>query len=191
MVWKKIIEKLNFCWFFWPKFKTLSPKIYLRNPSTFPLCPKQLNTITLASRHSFSIHYNDGIDIWWKNNELKPKYVVGLGSEIRVGCSTSIGWFWQAAKQNLKFIEDKTEQNKVKKDAWFSKSEDASALIIWKFYTIHQKPLIMPVSHDKRFCGKFLVFLLGIFRRAPHPSDTRGHPCALLLHCPLKKNIVI
>jgi hypothetical protein len=25
------------------------------------------------------------------------------------------------------------------------------------------------------------VFLLGIFRRAPCPSDTRGHPCALLL----------
>jgi hypothetical protein len=27
-----------------------------------------------------------------------------------------------------------------------------------------------------------LVLLLGIFRRAPRPSDTRGRPCALLLY---------
>jgi hypothetical protein len=36
-----------------------------------------------------------------------------------------------------------------------------------------------------------VVLLLGNFRRAPHPSDTRGRPCALLLPrgkpCPLKK----
>jgi hypothetical protein len=36
-----------------------------------------------------------------------------------------------------------------------------------------------------------LVLLLGIFRRAPRPSATRGHPCALLLprgHPAPKKN---
>jgi hypothetical protein len=32
---------------------------------------------------------------------------------------------------------------------------------------------------SKRAIG--LVLLLGIFRRAPHPSDTRGHPYALSL----------
>jgi hypothetical protein len=32
-----------------------------------------------------------------------------------------------------------------------------------------------------------LVFRLGIFRRAPRPSDIRGRPCALFLPCPLKK----
>jgi hypothetical protein len=43
-----------------------------------------------------------------------------------------------------------------------------------------------------------LVFLLGIFRRAPHPSDTRGRPCALFLprgalpqKNSLKKNLLV
>jgi hypothetical protein len=35
----------------------------------------------------------------------------------------------------------------------------------------------------------YLVLLLAIFRRAPHPSDTRGRPCALLLS--LKKQFMI
>jgi hypothetical protein len=43
------------------------------------------------------------------------------------------------------------------------------------------------ITHAKenlsfRMCRITLVLLLlGIFRRVPRPSDTRGHPCALLL----------
>jgi hypothetical protein len=36
----------------------------------------------------------------------------------------------------------------------------------------------------------YLVFLLGIFRRAPHPSDTRGCPFTSQgAPCPFKKKI--
>jgi hypothetical protein len=39
-----------------------------------------------------------------------------------------------------------------------------------------------------------VVFLLGIFRRAPCPSDTRGHPCAFSFPrgaLPLKKKTLL
>jgi hypothetical protein len=37
------------------------------------------------------------------------------------------------------------------------------------------------IYHHFHPLNQRIVLLLGIFRRAPRPSDTRGHPCALLL----------
>jgi accessory gene regulator protein AgrB len=43
---------------------------------------------------------------------------------------------------------------------------------------------------DNKFLLQNIVLLLGIFRRAPRPSDTRGHPCALPLK-KKKKNLLV
>jgi hypothetical protein len=72
-------------------------------------------------------------------------------------------------------------------------NEEVNLVIIFWHGTNSLIALTWTISAQKLhiFSIPWLVLLLGIFRRVPCPSATRGHPCALLLPrgaLPFKKN---
>jgi hypothetical protein len=69
--------------------------------------------------------------------------------------------------------------------------------IVPLFKIEYLKDALISYSAKIRSTFTLIVFLLGIFRRATHPSDTRVRPCALLLprgalpHKELESSIII